>query len=146
MAFSIESRVPFLDYRFVEYTASLPLNQKIRNGVTKTALRTAIKGIVPETIRCRMDKMGFVTPEEVWMRGDLRPFVLDVLSSEAFHGRPYWEAGEVIQNYLAFLEGRSAYSPEIWRVICTELWLRKFFDSHSTARDRVMIFRRYTQK
>ncbi len=128
MGFSIESRVPFLDYRFVEYVASLPLNQKIRRGVTKTVLRTAIRGIVPESIRCRMDKMGFVTPEEVWMQKDLRPFVLEVLSSDAFLTRPYWDADAVIQDYLAFLDGRSAYSPEIWRIVCAELWLRKFFD------------------
>jgi asparagine synthase (glutamine-hydrolysing) len=133
MAFSIESRVPVLDYRFVEYVASLPLNQKIRAGVTKTVLRKAIKGIVPESIRCRMDKMGFVTPEEVWMREDLRPFVLEVLSSDAFRGRPYWDAEAVIQNYLAFLDGKSAYSPEIWRIVCAELWLRKFFDQRSAA-------------
>ncbi|NLD57455.1 MAG: asparagine synthase (glutamine-hydrolyzing), partial [Methanomicrobiales archaeon] len=75
MAFSIESRVPYLDYRFVEYVCALPLDQKIRRGVTKVALRNAIRGIVPESIRCRMDKMGFVTPEEVWMKEDLRPFV-----------------------------------------------------------------------
>jgi asparagine synthase (glutamine-hydrolysing) len=133
MGFSIESRVPFLDYRFVEYVASLPLDQKIRRGVTKTALRTAIKGIVPESIRCRMDKMGFVTPEEVWMREDLRPFVLEVLSSDTFLTRPYWDAEAVIQNYLAFLDGGSSYSPEIWRIVCAELWLRKFFDLRSSA-------------
>lgn len=128
MAFSIESRVPFLDYRFVEYVASLPLNQKIRGGVTKIALRNAIKGIVPESIRCRMDKMGFVTPEEVWMREDLRPFVLEVLSSTMFAGRKYWNADAVIKNYLSFLDGKSRYSPEVWRIVCTELWLRTFFD------------------
>ncbi|MFA6333795.1 MAG: asparagine synthase (glutamine-hydrolyzing), partial [Methanoregula sp.] len=133
MAFSIESRVPFLDYRFVEYAASLPLSQKIRGGVTKIALRNAIKGIVPESIRCRMDKMGFVTPEEVWMREDLRPFVLELLSSDAFRARPYWDADAVTQNYQEFLEGKSAYSPEIWRIVCTELWLRKFFDRRSEA-------------
>ena len=133
MAFSIESRVPFLDYRFVEYVASLPLGQKIRAGVTKTVLRRAIKGLVPESIRCRMDKMGFVTPEEVWMREDLRPFVLGLLSSDSFRDRPYWDAEAVIQNYLAFLDGRSAYSPEIWRIVCTELWLRKFFDGRNAA-------------
>ena len=76
--------------------------------------------------------MGFVTPEEIWMRDELRPFVLGILSSERFRDRPYWDAEAVIRNYLAFLEGRSAYSPEIWRVICTELWLRKFFDLRST--------------
>ncbi|MGA2120593.1 MAG: asparagine synthase (glutamine-hydrolyzing) [Methanoregula sp.] len=133
MAFSIESRVPFLDYRFVEYVASLALNQKIRNGVTKTALRSAIKGIVPDAIRCRMDKMGFVTPEEVWMREDLRPFVLKVLSSDAFRTRPYWDAAAVMRDYLAFLEGRSTYSPELWRIICAEVWLRKFFDCRRAA-------------
>jgi asparagine synthase (glutamine-hydrolysing) len=128
MAFSIESRVPYLDVRFVEYVTSLPLNQKIRSGVTKIALRNAIRGIIPESIRCRMDKMGFVTPEEVWMRETLRPFVLELISSAEFHARPYWDADAVIKNYLSFLEGKSAYSPEIWRIICTELWLRKFFD------------------
>jgi asparagine synthase (glutamine-hydrolysing) len=128
MAFSIESRVPYLDYRFVEYVASLPLNQKIRGGVTKIALRNAIRGIVPDVIGCRMDKMGFVTPEEIWMREDLRPFVLAVLSSFAFSRRTYWNADAVIKNYLAFLDGKSSYSPEVWRIVCAELWLRKFFD------------------
>ena len=128
MAFSLESRVPYLDVRFVEYVASLPLNQKIRNGVTKIALRNAVKGIIPERIRCRMDKMGFVTPEEIWMRETLRPFVLDVIGADSFRARPYWNADAVMRDYQAFLEGKSAYSPEIWRIVCTELRLRKFFD------------------
>ncbi len=133
MAFSIESRVPYLDYRFVEFVCALPLDQKIRRGVTKIALRNAIRGIVPESIRCRMDKMGFVTPEEVWMKEDLRPFVLEILSSATFSGRKYWDADAVTRNYLAFLEGKSRYSPEVWRILCTELWLREFFDTRGSA-------------
>jgi asparagine synthase (glutamine-hydrolysing) len=128
MAFSIEARVPYLDVRVVEYIASLPLRQKIQNGVTKVSLRRAIKGIIPELIRCRMDKMGFVTPEEVWMKENLRPFILKILNSTDFHERPFWDADAVVRDYLKFLEGRSLYSPEIWRIICTELWLQKFFD------------------
>jgi len=128
MAFSLESRVPYLDVRFVEYLTALPLDQKIRNGVTKIALRNAVKGIIPESIRCRMDKMGFVTPEEIWMKETLHPFVLDVLRTDSFRARPYWNAEAVVKNYLAFLDGKSVYSPEIWRIVCTELWLRKFFD------------------
>jgi asparagine synthase (glutamine-hydrolysing) len=128
MAFSLESRVPYLDVRLVEYVASLPLDQKIRNGVTKIALRNAVKGIIPESIRWRMDKMGFVTPEEIWMKEILRPFVLAVLSADGFRARPYWNAKAVVNDYLAFLDGRSEYSPEVWRIVCTELWLRKFFD------------------
>jgi len=133
MAFSLESRVPYLDVRLVEYVASLPLDQKIQNGVTKIALRNAVKGIIPESIRCRMDKMGFVTPEEIWMKETLRPFVLDVLTTERFRARPYWNAEAVVKNYLAFLDGKSAYSPEIWRIVCTELWLCKFFDRRTES-------------
>ncbi len=129
MTFSIESRVPFLDVRFVEYIASLSLSQKIRRGVTKISLRHAIKGSIPESVRCRMDKMGFVTPEEVWMKGALRPYMLEVLGSDSFRSRPYWYADAVAKDYLSFLEGRSAYSPEVWRIVCAELWLRKFFDA-----------------
>jgi asparagine synthase (glutamine-hydrolysing) len=129
MAFSIESRVPFLDHRVVEFLATLPLHQKIRNGVTKYILRKAIRGLVPEAIRCRMDKMGFVTPEAVWMKEGLRPFVLAILTSPTFRARKYWDAEKVLASYTSYIEGKSAYSPEIWRIVCTELWLRMMFDS-----------------
>ena len=128
MAFSIESRVPFLDYRLVEYIASLPLDQKIRHGITKYILRKAISGLVPEKIRCRMDKMGFVTPEEVWMREDLSALAESVFSSESFGKREYWDAEAVKKNYMEFKSGSGRYSPEFWRILCTELWLRIFFD------------------
>jgi len=129
MGFSLESRVPYLDVRLVEYIASLPLSQKIRVGVTKFALRTAIRDKVPESVRCRRDKMGFVTPEECWMKNELRPFMLAIFSSDSFKSRPYWDADAVAQDYLAFLDGRSTYSPEVWRIACAELWMRKFIDS-----------------
>ena len=139
MAFSIESRVPYLDVRLVEYIASLPLDQKIRNGVTKIVLRNAVKGIIPESIRCRMDKMGFVTPEEVWMKETLRPFVLAVLGSNSFRARQYWNADAVMKDYLAFLDGKSVYSPEVWRIVCTELWLSKFFDQRKGTPERTAV-------
>ncbi len=126
MAFSIEARVPFLDYRLVEYLASLPLDQKVRGGVTKYVLRRAIRGLVPDTIRCRMDKMGFVTPEEAWMKDELAPEILALFSSPEFTRRPYWDAERVLRNYRAFLDGKSAYSTEFWRIACAELWLRQF--------------------
>jgi len=70
MAHSIESRVPFLDYRLVEYLFCIPDDQKIRHAVTKIVLRNAMKEILPEEVRGRMDKMGFVTPEEEWLKGE----------------------------------------------------------------------------
>ena len=131
MAFAVEARVPFLDYRVVEFLSSLPEDQKIRGGVTKYILRNAIKGIVPEEIRLRMDKKGFSTPEEVWMKNDLKENILSVLNSESFRARKYWNADEVLKAYRDFLDGKSKYSSEIWRIVCTEMWLRMFFDSRS---------------
>ena len=61
-AHSVETRLPFLDYRLVEIVSSMPLNQKLRNGWTKYILRKAMRKILPEKIRLRKDKVGFVTP------------------------------------------------------------------------------------
>ncbi|HPD76318.1 MAG TPA: asparagine synthase (glutamine-hydrolyzing) [Methanoregulaceae archaeon] len=133
MAFSIESRVPFLDVRLAERIAALPLDQKIRNGITKHLLRRAAKGLIPESVRCRKDKMGFVTPEEVWMKGELLPLMQEIFTSDSFRVRPYWDADAVGRNYRAFTEGRSAYSFELFRIACTELWLRQFFDARETV-------------
>jgi asparagine synthase (glutamine-hydrolysing) len=132
MAFSIEARVPYLDMELTNYVASLPYNQKIRNGITKYSLRNSICGIIPEEIRIRMDKMGFVTPEEVWMKEDLKHFIMSILTSESFKTRSFWNSDKVLEDYIKFVEGHSKYSPEIWRIVCTELWLRKFFDNRST--------------
>ena len=72
MAFSIESRVPFLDHRLVELAFSLNDDDKFDFGVTKKVLRKAMSGIIPEKIQNRFDKKGFVTPGEVkWLRGPL---------------------------------------------------------------------------
>jgi asparagine synthase (glutamine-hydrolysing) len=132
MAFSIEARVPYLDTEFTNYIAYLPHNQKIRNGVTKFALRNALKGIIPDKIRNRMDKMGFVTPEESWMRYELKDYIMDIIYSTSFKNRPYWNSDKVLNDYQKFVNGKSSYSPELWRIISVELWLRKFFDNRST--------------
>ncbi len=133
MHFSIEARVPFLDYRVVEYLASLPLDQKLRRGVTKRVLRRAIKGLVPEAIRCRMDKMGFVTPEEVWMGRELGPLVEEVFASASFRSRPYWDADAVAADFARYRTGKAPYSHEVFRIFVTELWLRLFFDERAAT-------------
>ena len=79
-----------------------------------------------------MDKMGFVTPEEIWMAEDLRPFVLAILTSENFKTRPYWDAFAVIKSYQEFLDGKTQYSPELFRIVCAELWMEIFFDKKNT--------------
>ncbi|MCV2218230.1 asparagine synthase (glutamine-hydrolyzing) [Thauera sp. Sel9] len=71
MAWSVESRVPFLDYRLVEFAVRLPIGHKLRAGRTKAVLRHGLRGIVPDQILDRRDKMGFVTPQSQWMNGSL---------------------------------------------------------------------------
>jgi len=67
MAHSVESRVPFLDVRIVEFLVALPDEYKIAEGITKRVLRQSMKGILPDRICNRMDKMGFVSPEALWV-------------------------------------------------------------------------------
>jgi asparagine synthase (glutamine-hydrolysing) len=66
MAFSIESRLPFLDYRLVEFVLSLSVNQRFRNNSTKWVLRKSMNGINIDEILDRKDKIGFATPEKYW--------------------------------------------------------------------------------
>ena len=74
MAFSLESRVPYLDYRLVDYVMDIPAIYKIYNGWTKYIFRMAVKDILPETILWRKDKLGFSTPEKKWLLNGENPF------------------------------------------------------------------------
>lgn len=84
MAWSIESRVPFLDYRLIEFLLELPTSLKVRGGRTKTLMRGALKGQVAKDILQRRDKMGFVTPMHVWMQSELRSEFANALTSSDF--------------------------------------------------------------
>jgi asparagine synthase (glutamine-hydrolysing) len=75
MAFSIESRVPFLEPNLVNFLLTLPADLKINRGLTKAVFREALKGIVPEEVRLRTDKLGFPAPEKSWLK---RGFGIDV--------------------------------------------------------------------
>jgi len=70
MAHSVESRVPFVDYRLMEYLAGLPCEHKIKKGITERILRDSLDGTLHKRIKNRKDKMGFVTAEEVWLKDD----------------------------------------------------------------------------
>jgi asparagine synthase (glutamine-hydrolysing) len=67
------------------------------------------------------------------MREGLRPFVTEILTSPSFRARRHWDADRVLASYNRFVEGRSAYSPELWRIVCTELWLRMMFDERKAV-------------
>lgn len=128
MAFGIESRVPFLDYRFVEFVYSLADNQKIRQGETKWIMREALKGVLPEKIRTRQDKIGFATPEEYWMKQALGKDMKKVFASEKFNSRGYFEKGKTSQYFEEVLAGKYSNYQLFWRLYNFEMWMRVFID------------------
>ena len=132
MAHSVESRAPLLDYRLVEYVFSLGPEYKIRDGITKYLLRRSMKGILPEEVRTRTDKMGFATPLERWFRTSLKEKVCDIISSDSFRKRPYFDHAGAQSKLNAFMLGNSKPGDNshftIWSWVNLELWLRKFID------------------
>lgn len=128
MANSIETRLPFLDYRLVEFVFGLPIELKIKEGVTKVILREAMGGILPEEIRNRMDKMGFVTPEAVWFRTTLREQIREIINSKSFSERGFFNIANVKKTFNDHCKGKADNHSMIWRCVNLELWLRLFID------------------
>lgn len=127
MAHSVESRVPFLDYRLVEWVFSIPVNQKIRGSETKFVLRNGMKGILPEKIRNRKDKVGFATPTDLWTGKILKNEIKDILASTSFKQRGVFDATEIENNYLH--SPNTFKANEIWRILSLEMWFRIFIDN-----------------
>lgn len=129
MWFSLEARVPFLDYRLVERTLSLPEDMIIREGMTKHILREAMKGTLPEQIRMRRDKVGFETPEAEWFRTPVfQNYIKNLISSEPFISRGIMDIKKVQLLYNNHLERKANHSREIWKWIHLEKWYNQFID------------------
>ncbi len=127
MAFSIESRLPFLDMRVVEFLVRLPPRLKLQNGLSKVILRQAMRNVLPEPIRMRTDKMGFVTPQDQWLRESWRPDIEGILNERSFHERPYWDSRKAQQVYREYCHGTRQMGKTVWRWISLELWHQQFF-------------------
>jgi asparagine synthase (glutamine-hydrolysing) len=129
MHFSIESRVPFLDYRLVEATLNTPSNQKLYKGETKYILREALKNILPDKITQRKDKKGFSNPRDKWFRSEkFQSYIYALINSESFKNRGYFDSDITNKRYERHLEGKIDASKEIWKWINLEVWFRKFID------------------
>jgi asparagine synthase (glutamine-hydrolysing) len=90
MSHGIEVRLPFLDWRLVTYSFALPEASKIGGGYSKRVLRHAMRGLLPEPIRLRTKKIGFVSPMESWSRGALKEWLLDLSASRSFLESAVW--------------------------------------------------------
>ena len=120
MAFSIESRVPFLNHKIAEFAFSLSDRHKIHDGVTKKLLRDSMQGIMPDAIIHRKDKKGFVTPGEVkWLRGPLKH-----LLEQNFSDIDFVDHRKVEQLISEFKAGNNRYANLIWRIVVLRYWMR----------------------
>ena len=127
MAASIESRVPFLDHRLVEFASALPARLKLRGFTTKWILREAVKGLLPAEILNR-PKMGFPVPFAVWMRGRWADVARDVLLDARSRQRGLIDAAAVERLIDAHRRGEAAGGDPIWSLLNLELWYRTFID------------------
>ncbi len=123
MAFSIEARVPFLDYRIVEFAIALDGKYKIRNQWTKWIIRKACKEYLPKEVAKRKNKMGFPAPFARWLReGSSRDELKKVIY--AFGDRNIVPRDTIHQFYMAHMEGKADYSDKLFRFYSMELWYR----------------------
>jgi len=126
MASSIEVRLPFLDYRLVDFLVDLPAEFKLKNGWSKSILRESIHEL-PDEIRWRRDKKGFVTPEEEWLKGEFGAYIIDYMkNSRHLEGLQILDTTKFIDAVHQFKKGNKwVSSGDIFRVFITEKWLNE---------------------
>jgi len=130
MAASIESRVPFLDHRLVEFAASVPAQYKVCGRRVKYLVKRAMKGILPKSVLTR-DKMGFPVPLRYWLRRASYPMARSILLSEASKARAILNT-EFVQKVLEeHRHGARDHTERLWNLINFELWARIFIDGES---------------
>jgi asparagine synthase (glutamine-hydrolysing) len=132
MAVSLESRVPLLDHRLMEFLATIPSTLKLRNGSGKYLLQCAMAQDLPGEILTRK-KMGFGVPLGTWFRHELRDMTRDVLLGPRARQRGIFRASEVEGLLATHDAGRRDCSARLWALICLELWMQQWMDRAPAA-------------
>ena len=129
MAASIESRVPFLDHKLVEFTARMPREMKLRGGTTKWILREAMKGILPAEILDR-PKMGFPVPVGAWFRGPFKHIVDEYVLGKRAIDRGIFDPA-FVRSLVAKHNAGEKHDERLWSLVNFEIWQRRFIDGDS---------------
>jgi len=127
MAFSIESRMPLLDYRLAEHIFSLPLSLLMRDGWTKWVFRESQADRLPPSVQWRKDKLGFVTPEGIWLKQG-RAHLQAMLGGE-LRSADYLDTRKIRSQLAGYLSNinESAFYTDVFRWYVLELWMRQAF-------------------
>lgn len=121
MANSLEARVPFLDYRLVEFAATIPSHLRLRGRRTKYLLKQAMRGILPEVILSR-GKEGFSIPIKNWMKNELQPMLLDALSPDRLREHGYFNVTFIAKLIDDHLKGKENHSHRLWALMVFQMW------------------------
>lgn len=126
MRFSIESRVPFLTLPQVEFLLSMPEHYLIsQSGETKSVFRSAMRGIVPDAILDRKDKIGFETPEKIWLTS-MSETIRHWLRADI--GLPFLDQNEIVTEFDDIVAGKKNFSWQVWRWINFIRWHQHFIN------------------
>jgi len=130
MANSLESRLPFVDFRLVEFSFTLPWRYKIQGDLTKYIHREAMKGIVPEEILYSPLKFGFNTPISQFFRYDNKLTIkpLSIILSEVCLSRGLFNRETLIKIINEHVSGKKNHSTFLYRILSVELWFQVFID------------------
>ncbi len=124
-AHSIESRVPFLDYRLVEFLFRLPDNWRIRGPWNKYVQREGLKGRIPENVRTRIDKMGFPTGHKNWFVSELYEPLYMLFSSQKTRDRGIYRVDQILAALECIKKEGKAIDAPIFKLAQFELWCRQ---------------------
>ena len=124
MAFSTESRFPFLDYRLVELAMSMPYDYKIHNGVTKRILRECLREWLPDAIYHRKDKIGFAVPVRNWISERLHRKILEQVADARL---PFIDTEAFLRTYAT----REKIDWHFWKIGSIGLWHHAFSQGHA---------------
>ena len=124
MASSLETRLPFLDHRLIEFSWRIPLGMKLRNKKSKWLLRQVLKRYLPENLIDR-PKAGFSVPIAGWLRGPLKSWAENLMDDKLIESQGYFSVIPIKKKWQEHLSGKQDWSQQLWTILIFQSWLQR---------------------